>query len=186
MRRVPSVSWTCTVLSSRVKNEKPVLAPRRIDAEPRCSSARESWSAHSLSPVVMGRFTTAETQSSVPAGSKETEPSATLRRAMRPGGSSWSAAARCGIQKAITSAKAIRLTNLRACFLITTFSPETQAEQDWACRRILLVWADSGLNAELKYALYWIPERIGQFGYVESEKARFCLELLNTCEKEEL
>src|SRR6266849_7282353 len=49
------------------------------------------------------------------------------------GGSSWSAAARCGTKIATATVKAIRLTNLSACFLITTFSPETRAEQDWAC-----------------------------------------------------
>ena len=38
------------------------------------NSARESVSAHSLSPVVMGRFATACTQTGSPAGSNEIEP----------------------------------------------------------------------------------------------------------------
>ena len=48
---------------------------RRITADPSCNSAREPLSAHSLSPVVMGRLATASTQSVSPAGWKETEPS---------------------------------------------------------------------------------------------------------------
>jgi len=51
------------------------MAERRMTAEPSCTSARESTSDQSLSPVVMGRLGTAPTQSSSPAGWKETEPS---------------------------------------------------------------------------------------------------------------
>ena len=65
---VPSVSWICTVRSSRLRNEKPALASTRMIAEPICTSAREPASAHSWSPVVMGRLVTAETQSDSPAG----------------------------------------------------------------------------------------------------------------------
>ena len=64
----------CAVRSSRFKNEKPVLLERRIAAEPMFSSAREPLSVQSLSPVVIGRLTMAVTQSSVPAGLKETLP----------------------------------------------------------------------------------------------------------------
>src|SRR5271157_1488761 len=79
----------------------PVSPARRKAAESTCSSARESLSVQSLSPVVTGRLATAETQSSVPAGLKETCPFVTLRRATRPGGSSSSsAAARLGAAKA--------------------------------------------------------------------------------------
>ena len=87
-RRVPSVIWIWATLSSRLRNEKPVVLPRRRLAEPMWSSARAPLSAQSLSPVVMGRLMTALTQSSVPAGLKETAPSVWLRRATRVGGSS--------------------------------------------------------------------------------------------------
>src|SRR5207244_13594627 len=66
----------------------------RMTAVSRCSSARDRSSDQSLSPVVIGRFTTAATQSSVPAGLKEILPFVYARRATRLGGSSSSAAAR--------------------------------------------------------------------------------------------
>src|SRR5579871_1656879 len=78
----------------------------RKEAAPTCNSARESLSAQSLSPVVTGRLRTASTQSSVPAGLKETEPRKKLRRATRVGGSSSSAEARDGTNKARSMAKA--------------------------------------------------------------------------------
>src|SRR5215470_1142538 len=90
----------------------------RSEADPRCSSARESLSAQSLSPVVIGRLGTASTQSSVPAGLKETAPLIWLRRATRLGGSSSSAAARWGNTNATASKAANKLTNLREAFRI--------------------------------------------------------------------
>src|SRR2546429_5674503 len=50
---------------------KPVWSDSRMTAVSRCNSARDRSSDQSLSPVVIGRFTTAATQSSVPAGLKE-------------------------------------------------------------------------------------------------------------------
>ena len=85
MFSVPSVKRTCVTSSVKFKNENPVWSESRMAAEPRCSSAREPSSAQSLSPVVIGRFTTAETQSSVPAGLKETLPRRKARRATRLG-----------------------------------------------------------------------------------------------------
>src|SRR4029077_500323 len=92
-----------------------------------CSSARESWSTQSLSPVVMGLLTTAVTHSSVPPGSNDTDPSTWLNRATRVGGSSSSAAARCGTQNNANNVSASKLTNFSACFLIIRFSPEPDA-----------------------------------------------------------
>ncbi len=117
-----------------------------MDAAPRCSSARAPLSDQILSPVVSGRFMTAATQSSVPAGSNDTEPSVWLRRATRVGGSSSSAAARVGVNKATARAMASRLASWSACFLITNFSPETSSAQNGMRRTSL------GLN------LFLIPE----------------------------
>src|SRR5258708_39054221 len=91
------------------------------------------------------------------------------------GGSSWSAGARCGTKIATATVKAIRLTNLSACFLITTFSPETRAEQVWACAAYFL-FGPMGSGPECrcsKYELHSTPARIGHFWHVESGKARF-------------
>ena len=82
----------------------------RMTAEPMCNSARESASAQSLSPVVIGRLIEAATQSLSPAGWNETDPRRKLSRATRAGGSSESAAAaRWGRPTAISRA-ALRLT----------------------------------------------------------------------------
>jgi hypothetical protein len=56
-----------------IQEGKPVWPERRITAEP-TGVQPCAWSVQSLSPVVMGRFTTADTQSSVPPGLKETSP----------------------------------------------------------------------------------------------------------------
>ena len=68
---VPCVSSIWTVRSSRLRKENPVVPARRIVAEPMPSSARAPVSVQSLSPVVVGRLTTASTQSELPAGWKE-------------------------------------------------------------------------------------------------------------------
>src|SRR5262245_38275704 len=60
----------------------------------------------------MGRFITAETQSSVPAGCKETDPCVYARRAARSGGSISSAAALCEMFTASPTTK----TNTRVSF----------------------------------------------------------------------
>src|SRR5260370_27986261 len=75
----------------------------------------------------MGLLTTALTHSSVPPGSKDTDPSTWLNRATRVGGSSSSAAARCGTQNIANNVSASKLTNFSACFLIIRFSPEPDA-----------------------------------------------------------
>src|SRR5437867_4083446 len=72
----------------------PVMSPKRMVDAPRCISTRAPSSAQSLSPVVIGRLTTAETQSGSPAGWKETEPRRWLIRATRPDGSLSAATAR--------------------------------------------------------------------------------------------
>src|SRR6516164_8656857 len=83
MYSVPSVKRSWVISSVRFKNEKPVWSDSRMTAVSRCNSARDRSSDQSLSPVVIGRFTTAVTQSSVPAGLKETLPPVYARRATR-------------------------------------------------------------------------------------------------------
>src|SRR6266436_2021922 len=137
-----------------------------------CISARESWSAQSLSPVVMGLLTTAVTHSSVPPGSNDTDPSTWLSRATRVGGSSLSAAARCGTQNIANDASAKTLINFSACFLIFRFSPEPDA----ACSSstaFLSGGLDLGTQVPiLNYGPHPEPRTIGLFPYVQSGNAR--------------
>src|SRR5690349_4117380 len=98
-----------------------------MTAYPRCNSARELSSDQSLSPVVIGRLTMAVTQSSVPAGLNETLPRMNAMRATRLGGSSSSAAARCGVMKQSAIAMLTRLVHFSSCFLMALISPEALA-----------------------------------------------------------
>src|ERR1700687_2410708 len=137
-----------------------------------CSSARESWSAQSLSPVVMGLLTTAVTHSSVPPGSNDTEPSTWLSRATRAGGSSSSAAACCGMQRIVNNVSAKTLINFSACFLIFRFSPEPDA----ACSSstaLLSGGLDLGTWVPmLNYGPHPEPRSIRLFLFVQSGNAR--------------
>ena len=121
MLMTPSLRRICATLSVKFKKENPVSPARRIAADPVRSSARAPLSVQSLSPVLIGRFTTAETQSSVPAGSKETEPCIYPRRATRPGGSSSSATALGGTQSPSPRAS-VSMLNVLNNFIIA-FSP---------------------------------------------------------------
>ena len=123
MYSVPSVRRSWVISSLRFKNEKPVWSDSRMTAVSRCNSARDRSSDQSLSPVVIGRFTTAATQSSVPAGLKEILPFVYARRATRLGGSSSSAAARSTAKSNTASAMLPRLIHFSSCFLMA-FSPE--------------------------------------------------------------
>src|SRR6266851_4143872 len=95
------------------------------------------------------------------------------------GGSSWSAAARCGTKIATATVKAIRLTNLSACFLITKFSPETRAEQLWICAAVFFGRLGSRPECRsAKYELHTRPEHIGHFWVCRISKGPILLQAI--------
>ena len=96
-----------------------------MDVPSSLSSTRPSLSDQSLSPMVTGRFMTASTQSSVPAGLNETEPRNWLKRATLEGGSSSSAAARAGAKSAASDATASKLKKVTRLAFFMSLSPET-------------------------------------------------------------
>src|SRR5437660_2448500 len=128
---LPSVRRICVERSLRSRKENPVSLDSRTVAAPKCSSARDPWSVHSLSPIVIGRFSSAPTQSSVPAGSNDTAPWRYPSRATRLGGSSSSAAARCGTDRAIAHATRNQPINLSPSFSLISSLLDTFLILPW-------------------------------------------------------
>src|SRR6266851_9098062 len=103
------------------------------------------------------------------------------------GGSSWSAAARCGTKIATATVKAIRLTNLRACFLIPhSLLKLERSRVGLAPRASFLGRLGLVRNAD---ALSMHCTAIGPYRALlvcRIRKGPICFYLLNTCETEEL
>src|SRR5713101_4825537 len=88
------------------------------------------------------------------------------------GGSSWSAAARCGTKIATATVKAIRLTNLRACFLIPHSLLKLERSRFGLAPRTSFL-GRLGFGPECrcsKYALYRNRAVSGTFGMSNQER----------------